>query len=69
MLQGYAQGVMCDEEAILEIYFVVWKELRLFFGTTFSKVELMKPKNEYKKLKLHVLLVVLQGIKSSVLSY
>ena len=66
--RSYAQGVMFDEESILGIYFGIFKETRLYFGTTISKMELRKPLDQRKKTSLHVLPAVLQGIHSGVLS-
>ena len=66
--RGHAQGVMYDEESILGMYFAIFKEARLFFGTTFSKAELTKPKDTRKTIPSHVMPAALQGIKSGVLS-
>ena len=68
MSRSYAQGVVCDEEAILGTCFATFKESRLFFGTTISKTELLKPLTDRKTMSLHVLPAVVQGIKSGVLS-
>ena len=46
----YAQGIVCNKEATLSIYFVLFKEFRLFFETNFLKAELIKPKCSKKSL-------------------
>ena len=66
--RGYAQVIALDKEAILGMYFAIFKEPRLFFRTAFLKIKRLKPKGLRKKLILHVLSIALQGIKSSVLS-
>ena len=53
---------------MIGMYFSMLKKARLFFGTNLSKSEWMKSREKNKKITLHVLPAVLQGVKSGLLS-